>query len=173
MIKVVLFYLRVTLAGMLAGALVACNPVSSTSTTSTTPSIGQIVTDVQTLAAGLQGAMSGLSAAGVPANVVAQIQQYVTEAQGIAAQVGSATSSTSITSLVSGLPTLISGIASTVGASLPADFQMALSAAQVLLPVIMAAAGVMLAPAPEAAAPAMSVDDARTHLRNEILYHHA
>lgn len=161
-----LFNLRTPLAAAIFG-LIATTPVAlmlgGCSSSTSSPSVSQVVSDVQTLAAGLAGATSGLAAAGVPANTIAQIQQYVTEAQQIATEIGSAPTG-SVSSLVSGLPALIGGIASTVGVSLPPELQTALSAAQVLLPVIMAAAGVVgLAPAP--GAPPMSPDKARAILR--------
>lgn len=133
------------------GALVACAGYQSAS---------QLVTDVSLIASGLQGALPGLGTAGVSASAVAQVGKYVSQLQTLAAGVSSALSPNAST--VQQVIAVVGQIASIAGPLLPPPWGTAIAAAEVLLPVIATAAGLVTAPPTAAAvAPAMTPEQAR------------
>lgn len=135
----------------LAAGLAACSAV--------TAAVPQVVDDVNSVAAGLNGILPSLTTiAGVAAQTVTKIQGLVGEAQTIASQVGQVVSPSAATGLAGVVGDVVTAL---TGAALPPWAGAVLSAAQALLPVILTAAGVALAGPP----PAMSAAQARAVLK--------
>jgi hypothetical protein len=135
-------------------------------TTAQTQTINQVVDDVNTLAGGVAAILPSLTTiTGFAADTVAKVQGYIANIEGVASQVASVASqgASAVAPLVSNLGSLVSSIYVALGgSSLPSSVSLILQAAQALLPVILTAAGIALAPA---AAPSMSAAQARLVLR--------
>jgi hypothetical protein len=127
-------------------------------------SIATVVTDVSTIANGLQGTLTQLGALGVagltPA-IVSTVGNYVADLQQVATQVSGATTTAAAQPLVQKVETYVNTIVSTLALiPLPPPISTALQAAAILLPVIEVAVG-LLVPPTNGASPGMTPDQAR------------
>lgn len=146
-----------------AGALAACSSTGSTS--SMTPT--QVITDIGLVAGGLAGALPGLVTAGLPAASIASVTGLVNQIQSAADAVSASLTTTAAAPIVTQIVGVLAQIAATVGPALPAPFGTALAAAQILLPVIAAAVG-LVSSAPSTAAVSMTHAEARAALASMI-----
>ena len=146
----------------LAGAIALAGCSSSTSTTPTT--LQTVANDVSLLATGLNNALSQPSVlALIPPTIEPNISAALADLTTLATTVANSTSSTatqaSVTTVENDVNTIVAALA---GLPLPPPAPTILTAAEVLLPVIEAAVGLVVPPS--AAVGGMTPDEARIHL---------
>ena len=123
----------------------------------------QFVTDITTIATDFVGALPSLaSIAGVSQTVVDTVTGYVNQAKAVAAQIGAAAGQ-GVAGLVANFSAIVTQIAGVAGVNISGAWGTILQAAIDLLPSILAAAGVALAPR-AAVAHVYSPDQARAIL---------
>lgn len=111
--------------------------------------IPQFVTDANTVANGLAAILPGLTTVtGMTAATITKVQGYITEAQNLAAELASAATAggTSLVATVSNFAGVVGNAVSSL-TGIP-GLSKAISAASSLLPVILSAAGIVLAGPP-------------------------
>jgi hypothetical protein len=138
-------------------ALAAC---SATSTTSGSTVAAQVVSDIGLIGSGLSGALPGLVSAGLPAANIASVTSLVNNIVQTAAGVSTSLSTTAAQPAINQIIGVVGQIAAIAGPALPPPWGEALTAAEILLPVVAAAVGLVL-PSAAAGAAAMSPDQAR------------
>lgn len=121
--------------------LVACASTGGT--------LSQAISDVQTIASGLAGVLPQLGAVtGIPASIVGQAGGIISKIQSIASAMAGVVSTAAAQGAVQQLETLVNGLIAAVApfvAAVPVVGQV-FAAAAVLLPVIEAAVGLVVAP---------------------------
>lgn len=128
----------------------------------------QAAQDVSLIANGLSSALSGLgNVQGISASLVGTVGSYVAAIQKVASSVTAGMANATAASAVQQIETLLNSIVGALaGLALPSPFGPVLAAATVLLPIVEAAIGMVVAavhPAP--AASAMTPDAARLVLQ--------
>lgn len=143
--------------------LLAAAPLAGCAGSTTTGSViaGQVVTDVGLIATGLAGALPGLVGAGLSTSTVATVGGYVNQLQSLASSVTTALTTTSAQPVIQQVLSVVEEIAAVAGPSLPPPWGLAVSAAEVLLPVLASAVGLVMTQTATAAAPAMTPAEAR------------
>ena len=146
----------------LVGALALAGCSSSPSTTTTT--LLTVANDVSLLATGLNNALSQPAVVAlIPPTIEPKIQAALDDLTNLAVTVAKSTSSTatqaSVTTVENDVNTIVAALA---GLPLPPPAPTILTAAEVLLPVIEAAVGLLVPPS--AAVGGMTPDEARIHL---------
>lgn len=126
----------------------------------------QIITDAGLVLTGIEAVVKGLGTA-VPASVAAKIEAYVSEIQAAVASLSGAISTTAAAPTVQNIVSLVEqAIALIPAGALPAPLSEAVTAIQVLLPVLLAYVGASSPPAMQvrAAVARMTPDEARVVL---------
>ncbi len=152
------FFLKTAVALPLAGILANCAGQTLASISA------QAATDINLIGSGLASSLPALAQSGlVSGSALVTVQSDVAKVASIASAVSSATSQSTGQNAVQQIETLVNGVVSTLaGLSLPAPFGPALNAAEVLLPVVEVAVGLVTANLTAAMAPnAMTPDQAR------------
>lgn len=148
--------LRNTVALSALGALAACNAGGVTAANT----LGQqVVSDIGLIASGLAGALPGLTGAGLSATAIGTVSGYISQIQGLASGISTALTTTAAQPIVQQITSVLGEIVSIAGPALPPPFGEAIMAAEVLIPVIATAVGIVSTAT--AAAPAMSPAEAR------------
>jgi hypothetical protein len=148
----------------LAGAIALAGCSSSTTGTVPPVTLQTVANDVSLLATGLNNALSQPSVVAlIPPTIEPQIKAVLNDLTSVAGTVGSSTSASaakaSVTTVENDVNTIVAALA---GLPLPPPAPTILTAAEVLLPVVEAAVGLVV-PA-SAASGAMTADEARMHL---------
>lgn len=127
----------------------------------------QVLDDLTSILGALQTAMTGLAGV-LPTSLLTKIGQYIQEAEAIFGTISSATNQTQATSLVQQVVTILSSALSALagqGTALPGWVGTVVTAAETLLPAILAALGIVAAPmATRSVTRSMSVTEARAVL---------
>jgi hypothetical protein len=110
--------------------------------------LSQVATDAQTLSAGLSGAMASLSTLNIPGltpTIIGRVQTAIASVVTVANALSGATSTNSAQPLVQQLEGDVNAVVDALaGLPLPAEIELPLQAAAVLLPVIETAVGLAI-----------------------------
>jgi hypothetical protein len=158
-------------------ALSGCGTIMDPSTwgTGTTANkvLAVVAQDAATIASGLEGALPAIgAAAGMSATSVASIGQIIADVQAVSSQLAVAASTSAAQPLVQQLAADVNSIIAALQGvtTLPQQVQLALTAAAVLLPVILTAVELVIPPPPAAAArrsrSSMTPEQARVVLKS-------
>jgi hypothetical protein len=151
-------FIRKTLTATALSALLVFGPVGCANVTPTQV-VTTAATDVSTIATGLAGAFAGIS--GVPAAVTTALTDLSNEASALETASTQAQQQTDVQQVETDVNAIVKAASAIPG--LPANVTVALTAAQVLLPVIEAAVNMVVTSA--APANAMTPDVARLILK--------
>lgn len=150
-------------AALLMTSVTACTPDGQLSN----QAVSVVAQDVAIIANGLQGTIPALNAAGViPAEKVAGVSQAIANLQALSSALATTASLSAAQPIVQQVELDVNAIVSAlVGIKgLPQNVTLALVAAQVLLPVVETAVGMVISTPPKAVHYAMSPNEARAIL---------